>query len=163
MPRAYEVVLSEILEMDEANEAVQWTRAAYYREALDAVSARQLATDIGKSAATINKYVRTLKAFPTHEDRISEPPIAFSHHLLAAHTADPHGWLERAHRLQWSTRDLVDAIKAAKASDPVAEYQAQIDRAVQRLRKVHQEANAVQRDYLREMVDRWLREVGWRR
>jgi len=136
MPRSYEEVQQDILEIAHAGEAVQWTLAELFAEALEQVTAAQLATDVGKSAATIRQYVRVRKTWPNPEDRQVLPPITWSHFVIASETDDPRHWLGEALDHEWSTRDLRDAIHQHDATDPIEAEQTAWDRALQRVRKL---------------------------
>ena len=140
MPRAYEIIQQDLLEIEEAGEAVQWTRAALYAEALEWVSPKQVAADVGHSASYIRRLVSTWHAFPTPESR--EATLSFTHHRLAARTLDPAGWITRAVDEQWSTRDLELALRTQRALDPEEERQRQWAAALQRIRKLLEQADS---------------------
>lgn len=142
MPRSYEVVQQDILEIAHAGQAVQWALAQLFAEALEQVTSSQLAADVGKSRATINRYVKVIKLWPNPADREAPPPITWSHFVLASETDDPRHWLGEALDHEWSTRDLQDAIHAAHAADPVEAEQTAWDRALQRVRKMVEASDA---------------------
>ncbi len=142
LSRAYEIIQTDILELGEAHEAVQWRLAELYTEALTVVTAAQLAADVGKSAATIRRYVRVLRLWPDPADRQAPPPITWSHFVLASETPDPRRWLGEALDHEWSTRDLRDAIQQHAAADPVEAEQTAWDRALQRVRKLVEASDA---------------------
>lgn len=127
MPRAYEEIQTDLLEIRHAGEAVQWTVAALCAEALAWTTPRQLAADVGLSASQVRRYVHTLAAFPVPETRCDQPGITFSHHVLAAETPDPAGWLDAAAHAAWSTRQLREAIGATKRT-PAADAAAHLAR-----------------------------------
>lgn len=153
MPRSYEVVQQDILEIAHAGEAVQWRLAQLFTEALEQVTASQLAADVGKSRATINRYVKVLKVWPHPEDREAPPPMTWSHFVIASETAEPRHWMGEALDHEWSTRDLRDAIQQHEAADPVAAEQTAWDRALQRVRKIVEasdpQARAIRLEQLR--------------
>ena len=153
MPRAYEIIQQDLLEIEEAGEAVQWTRAALYAEALEWVSPKQVAADVGHSASYIRRLVSTWRAFPTPESR--EATLSFTHHRLAARTADPAGWIARAVDEQWSTRDLELALQTQRAGDPDEERQRQWAAALQRVRKLLEQADPSQRQTWLAEWDTW--------
>ena len=136
MPRSYEVVQQDILEIAHAGEAVQWRLAQLFAEALEQVTPSQLAADVGKSRATINRYVKVLKTWPNPADREAPPPITWSHFVIASETDDPRRWLGEALDHEWSTRDLREAIQQQHAADPIEAEQTAWDRALQRVRKI---------------------------
>ena len=142
MPRSYEVVQQDILEIAHAGEAVQWTLAQLFAEALEQVTPSQLAADVGKSRATINRYVKALKTWPNPEDREAPPPITWSHFVIASETDDPRRWVGEALDHEWSTRDLRDAIQQHHAADLVQAEQTAWDRALQRVRKILEASEA---------------------
>ncbi len=133
--RTLEEIEQDLLEIRHAGEAVQWTIAALCAEACEYVSAKQVAADIGMSAGQVSRLIKTLKAFPDPASRSDLPGITFSHHRLAATTDHPADWLAQAEAEQWSTRDLEDALKQARAADPQSEAARQWAAAVQRVRK----------------------------
>ncbi len=165
MPRSHEELTQLALNLVDADRQVQWGIADYALEDKDGngLSADAIASAWGMKAATVNKLIRAARLFPREEDRLAE--LSFSHFVTACATTDPHAWIAKAADQHWSTRDLADEIKVAKAADPAEAQRSRIDSAIQRLRKLHQatDTDAAQRQYLRQKLTTWLAEVGWPR
>ena len=148
MADAYETLTQKVLTLVEADRTVKWGIADYAREALEdlGIPAQQLASDWGFAATTIRKMVRVAKLFPETQDR--NPELSFTHYIIASATTNPRQWIETAADHQWSTRDLREAVNVAKAHDPGEEKTRQAEAAIQRLRRIWQEADADLRAYM---------------
>jgi hypothetical protein len=154
MPRSYEEIRQDIIESETMGEAVIWHRASLYREALACgLEPKQVATDVGRGAAYVRDLVRTLRAFPEPEQRV--PLLTFTHHKYAAATDNPGAWIAQAEAGAWSTRDMQAALRAANATDPFAERQAQGERALQRLRRWWEDAAPEERQAFFPAIQRW--------
>lgn len=158
--RDLETIEQEIWQIQAAGQAVEWRKAELYTEACVHVTVRQLATDIGKSVSYIHRAMKTLAAFPP-DKRVDDPLMSWSHYRQAAETNQPEYWLMQAVDHQWSTRDLADAVKQAQATDPRDEQDRQWAQALQRVRKLVEEAEPDQRQRYFAALDTWRQE--WRR
>ena len=149
MPRAYEELTQLALNLVDADRTVQWGIGDYAREALEelGVPVSQIATDWGFAKSTIRKMVTVVKRFPRAVDR--NPELSFSHYIIAGATTDPVYWVNWAADTHASTRDLRDAVNQAGARDPTAEKVRQAEAAIQRLRRIWQEADPDLRDHMR--------------
>ena len=147
----YDECIGQLHQLTEADEAVQWTKAELVTAALglDGVTPGQLAHDLGCSKSYVRRLRKTYLTFPTPDSRWHAPNATFSHHKICAETSDPVKWLNHCAERDLSTRDLQDAIKAAKALDPVEQAYAQADRAIQRVRRIWQEADEPLREHMR--------------
>ncbi len=69
-----------------------------------------LSQEVKCSPEKIRVLVRTYEAFPKPEDR-HYAEMDFYHYRLAARTDNPHHWMEQASINEWSTREMVQALK----------------------------------------------------
>ena len=140
----YDECIGQLHQLDEADEAVEWTRAEIVYQALqlEGVTPNRLAADRGCSASHVRRQAKTYAAFPDPAQRWNGPGASWTHHRLCAETTDPQGWLAQAMDGEWSTADLAAAIQAAKAQDPHEEARRKAEQAIQRLRAAWRDADA---------------------
>ncbi len=109
--RAWEEYVSTFLEVDEAEQGCLWSKGDIALE-VDTVygdgSLERFAGDVGVTVQHVRRLRQTSKTF-TNEHRCSF--LSWRHHHIASQTDDPHGWIQKAHDNNWSTRDLEAAIK----------------------------------------------------
>lgn len=77
----------------------------------------QLAHYARSSSSYIRQLIKTYKAFPTEESRLSFAEMEFSIFKLAAYTDRPEYWVEQAAEHEWSSRELSKAIKGEVIPD----------------------------------------------
>jgi DNA-binding transcriptional regulator YdaS (Cro superfamily) len=152
MGRSHAELTQLALNAVEAREHVEWGLADYAREDHESngVTARTMASEWGFSESTVNKWMRAATLFaPEHR----YPEVSFSHYVIACATDDPVGWIHRAVDAQWSTRDLREHITHAQALDPALAFQTQVNAAIQRVRKLWEEADDATRRSVRERLE----------
>lgn len=93
----------------------KWTQAAAVVVMLEVLrmKPKDVSSRTGLTPAMVREMARTFLAFPNPETRAAD--LSFSHHRYAARTSDPEGWLEKALKNGWSSRQLCEAIKRASA------------------------------------------------
>ncbi len=156
MPRAYAELTQLALNLVDADRTVQWGIGDYAREALEdlGVPIEHIASDWGFAKSTIRKMVKVVKKFPRADQR--NPELSFSHYVIAAGTSDAAYWVAWAADTQASTRDLREAVNVAKARDPIEEKTRQAEAAIQRVRRIWQEADEALRDHMRGPLQAFL-------
>ncbi len=77
--------------------------------------ARAMAGELGCSTRWVSLLMKVARAFPSHE---RDAALTWEHHRVAASTSDPGAWLDRAVAKGWSTRQLAEAIREARAGNP---------------------------------------------
>jgi hypothetical protein len=112
------------------------------------MSPKAAASELGCSPALVRQLCRTFQAFPEPSSRV--PELSFRHHQIAAGTADPGAWLERALENGWSTRQFERAVR--EQNDPV-DAVFQLRRRAERLVREVKELLTLDGD-----VSRWLRD-----
>ncbi len=147
----YDELIGQLHQLTEADEAVQWSKAELVTAALglEGVTPGQLASDLGCSTSHVRRLRKTYLTFPTPESRWQAPNATFSHHKICAETDEPQKWLARCAERELSTRDLQEAIQAAKALDPVEQAYAKAERVIQRLRATWRDADDALREHMR--------------
>lgn len=77
--------------------------------------ARAMAAELGCSTRWVTLLMKVARAFPPDQ---RDAALSWEHHRVAASTPDPQGWLDRAVSEGWSTRQMAEAIHAARAGNP---------------------------------------------
>lgn len=114
--KTFDEILDLYLFSLEKGQDSMWERAAVITVMHDfmKLDPKQIASAIGCSASLCRKMVRTYNAF-SEEDRI--PFLSFRHHQIAASTAEPIAWLNKAADEQLSTRQLQGQVTDSKLSE----------------------------------------------
>lgn len=154
----YDEILGLLTEMKQAEDATLWRQAELCAAAVETgVAVRTLASDMGLSAARVRRMIRTVRAFPHSEERLIAPGIDFAHFQLCAETNDPQGWLERCVDLEWSVRDMREALERARAMNPEETEERQWAAALQRVKKRWDETPTEKRATRKLQLVAWLR------
>jgi|GEM_PF-4426771 len=95
-----------------------------------------LASEVGLSAAYVRQLIAVAVAFEDESSRAAD--LSFSHHVVAAMTEAPQGWIERAVEQAWSVKEMRQAIRDAKDRIDEAE---QARRAGERLEQAVRKFN----------------------
>ena len=139
--RAYEDDLALFQELLEREEETHWEQAqvaALMEAKYGEHTAKAVAGDTGLSASYVRMLTATYKAFPTDESRV--PDLSFSHHRIAAVTADPARWIRAAADNDWSCGDLRKAIAETKdRMDEFARARKAEDQIVRAARKYNEQ------------------------
>ncbi len=77
--------------------------------------ARAMAAELGCSARWVSLLMKVSRAFPSDARDAS---LSWEHHRVAASADDPQEWLDRAASEGWSTRQMAEAIREARAGQP---------------------------------------------
>lgn len=132
--------VSVFVHLLEAEAAAQWAQAEWafgMAARYGRGTATRLAGETGLAGSTIRGLIATYRAFPTPEGRAQD--LSFSHHRVAALTADPAYWLGQAVAHGWSVADLQEAIREAKdgvaAVDRALRARTRLERAVARFNR----------------------------
>lgn len=103
----------------EAGDDLRWLQGAVMLVLLDGfrMRPRDVSSLTGWSPAQVREAARTFAAFP--EESARNPSLSWYHHRLASRADDPETWLARASDEGWSTRQMAEAMRAARgrASD----------------------------------------------
>lgn len=110
----YEELIQRALDCLDREKEMRWTLGAICAVLTDILGVKRgdLAATFNCSSQYVSDLIRTWRAFP--EESVRNPELTWRHHLLAAKTDDPPGWLAKASDNQWSTREMEVALKAAK-------------------------------------------------
>ena len=136
-PPPLEALVSRALDLARLGERSAWLQAEVAEEAarVHGITAPKWAAEVGCSASKVRQMVRSVRAFPTEDQRV--PLLSWSHHAVCAQTDDPPGWLLRAEAGAWSVADLRQAIRDARQGQALSDEEARAagERILQRLRK----------------------------
>jgi len=139
-PASFEADVAVFVALQEAEADAQWEQAAWAAQMAarwGRHTARWLAGATGLSAGYVRSLIAVAQAFPDPATRAAD--LSFSHHLTAALTEDPAGWLQAAVDHQWSVRELRRAIRGQ--ADPIADAE-QARRAAEALVRAVERYNA---------------------
>ncbi|MCY0884251.1 MAG: hypothetical protein OWV35_00010 [Firmicutes bacterium] len=133
----WETDVSVFVQFLEMESDAQWAQArwAYLMAArYGRGTSTRLAGATGLADSTIRGLIAAYKAFPTPASRAQD--LSFSHHRVAAMTADPGYWLDQAVAHGWSVADLQEAIREARdgvaLTDRALKARTRLERAVAR-------------------------------
>jgi uncharacterized Ntn-hydrolase superfamily protein len=129
---------------------VRWAQAAVVTVMVEWMGMKpaQVASELGCSPAQVRELHRTFLAFPDPSSRARD--LSFRHHQVAARTADPVVWIEKALKCGWSTRQLEQAVR--EREDPV-DVAFRLRRRAERLVREVKELLTLDGD-----VSQWLRD-----
>ncbi|MGB9886294.1 MAG: HNH endonuclease [Moorellales bacterium] len=92
----------------------------------------RIASLVGFSNGLVRAMVKTFEAFP--EEALRIPTLGFTHHRIAAATAEPLKWVALAADNGWSTRQLREAILREAAATEEARQDLRMAKAEKALR-----------------------------
>ena len=149
-PPSLDLLVQAWCAQDEDAEEGRWARAAVAVLMVQGMGMKpkEAAAELGCSAALVRELCRTFLAFPDPSSRARD--MSFRHHQVAARTADPAGWIEKALKCGWSTRQLEQAVR--EREDPV-DVAFRLRRRAERLVREVKELLTLDGD-----VSQWLRD-----
>lgn len=135
-PPPLDVLVQAFVSGEAEGQDLKWVQAAVVAVMVEwmGMAPRQVSSELGCSPAQVRELYRTFCAFPDPASRAAD--LSFRHHQIAARTADPSGWLDRAAQNGWSTRQMERAVK--EQDDPVDAESRQRRRAERLVREVRE-------------------------
>lgn len=150
-----EVLIQSWVNSEEQEREARWTKGSIVVIMLDLMqlSAEETASLLGCSSSQVRELAKTFKAFPTPESRAKD--LSWYHHRLAAQSKKhAQNWIDQAAQKGWSTRQLEEAMREARAESDESRKERALQRAERTFRAAREilEAGGQAADWLREKL-----------